>query len=304
MHLQWTKSHSTSALHAAECLCRFAPQIHDENLCAKLGPPAKELGICLQDLDPHGSNRLWAPLVILGSKIGSNSALANQLISDHTVGFVEQSLAQRLIGSITEVEAAFQLLFPKYLDQFEYRIKPLQDQWFGYGGGFMAHLRRLTHCDSYVREASVVAVQPILGGAGRAVAQYQSVHIEAVLTNPLPELPEVIRLGWLLSQLVTTPFRSQSGLAPEAFDRLIPIAMLAPSLACGEVLELTKCNESVAELAIENWNIPIPTKYAEDSGLVGTVMDWWETCLSSKPEWSVALKALAHRLRIEPIQSV
>jgi hypothetical protein len=80
--------------------------------------------------------------------------------------------------------------------------------------------------------------------------------------------------------------------------------MLAPSLACGEVLELTKCNESVAELAIENWNIPIPPKDAEDSSLVGTVMDWWETCLSSKPEWTVALKALAHRLRIEPIQSV
>jgi hypothetical protein len=301
MHLQWTKSYSTSALHAAECICRFGSQVHDEQLLSKLAPAARELGVCLQDLDPHGSTRLWAPLVILGSKIQSNSALANQLISDHTNGFIEQSLAQRLVGSITEVEAAFKLLFPKYLEQFDYRIKPLQEQWVGYGGGFSAHLRRLTQCDDWVREASIVGVQPIMGGAGRAELQYQAIHIEAVLTNPLPELPEVMRLGWLLSQLYTTPFRTLSGLPPDAFDRLVPIAMLAPSLACGEVLELTKCNESIAELAIENWNIPVPSKHPIDSQLVRCIMDWWETCLHSKPEWPVALKALAHRLGIEPI---
>ncbi|MFM8570607.1 MAG: hypothetical protein ACKOAU_03320 [Pirellula sp.] len=301
MHLQWTKSYSTSALHAAECLCRFGSQVHDEALRDKLGPSAERLGTCLQDLDSHSAPKLWDHLVILGSKINSNSLLANQLLSDHIEGFVEQNLSQRLVGSITEVEAAFKLLYPKYLDQFDYRIKPLQEQWIGFGNGFLAHLRRLTRCDCLVREATVVGVQPILGGAGFAHIEHQAVHIEAVLTNPLAELPEVVRLGWLVSQLHSVVFRSQVGLSPDLLRHVLPLAMLAPSLAAAEVLELSKCNESLAELAIENWNIAVPANRDIASDLIPMLMAWWETCLSNKPEWSVALKALAHRLGLHPI---
>jgi hypothetical protein len=301
MHLQWTKSYSTSALHAAECCWRFRAQVLDETLRAKLGPCADSLGTCLEDLDALSTLRLWDTIVALGSRIESNSALANQLLSDHIDGFVEQSLAQRLVGAITDVEAAFKLQFPKYIEQFDYRIKPLQEQWVGYGGGFMAHLRRLTRSDHLVREASVVGVQPILGGAGRAHCEHQSIHIEAVLTNPLAELPEVVRLGWLLSQLHTVAFRSELGFTPDTFRHLIPLAMLVPSLAAAEVLELTKCNESIAELAVENWHIAIPTNRDVSTDLVPMLMDWWELCLKSKPEWSVALKALAHRLGLYPV---
>ena len=47
----------------------------------------------------------------------------------------------------------------------------------------------------------MILVQPVLGGAGAAHWLYNSVHIEAVLANPVAELPEVVRLGWLLAQL-------------------------------------------------------------------------------------------------------
>lgn len=301
MHLQWTKNYSTSALHAAQCLWRFRSQIHNENIRAKLGPPAEELGSCLDELSAIDSQSLWDSLVILGSRIGSNSALANELISESVDGFVEESLTQRLVGSITEVEASFQLMFPKYLEQSDYRIKPLQDQWVGYGNGFLAHLRRMTRCNCWVREAQVVGVQPILGGAGKAHCQHQAIHIEAVLTNPLGELPEVIRLGWLLSQLYTLEFRNQLDISRETYHRLIPLAMLVPSLAAGEVLELTKCNESIAELAIENWHIAIPANQEISTELIPLLMDWWEICLKTRPDWSVALKALAHRLGLQSI---
>jgi hypothetical protein len=64
---------------------------------------------------------------------------------------------------------------------------------------------------------------------------------------------------------------------------------------------LSKCNESLAELAIENWNIAVPANRDIASDLIPMLMNWWETCLSNKPEWSVALKALAHRLGLHPI---
>jgi hypothetical protein len=195
MQLNWISSYSTSALHAAECLCRFSSQVQDENLRDKLGPAAQALGTCLEDLDSQKASGLWDALEALGSKINSNSALANQLVSQSVQGFVEDSLIQRLTGSITDIEAAFKLLFPKYAEQFDYRIRPLQEQWIGYGSGFFAHIRRLTRSDAYIGQATVIGVQPILGGAGRAHVEHQSMHIEAVLTNPLPELPEVVRLG-------------------------------------------------------------------------------------------------------------
>lgn len=301
MHLQWISSYSTSALHAAECLCRFSSQIQDENLRDKLGPAAQALGTCLEDLDAQRTPGLWDLLEALGSKINSNSALANQLIAQSIQGFVEESLTQRLTGSITDIEAAFKLLFPKYSEQFDYRIRPLQDQWIGYGSGFLAHLRRLTRSDALIAQATVIGVQPILGGAGRAHIEHQTIHIEAVLTNPLPELPEVVRLGWLVSQLSSLGFRSQLPYPPETLRNLIPIAMLAPSLAAAEVLELTRCNESIAELAIENWHIAVPPNRDVSKELIPLLMDWWETCLKTKPDWSVSIKALAHRLGLQPI---
>jgi hypothetical protein len=259
------------------------------------------LGTCLEDLDAQRTQGLWDALAVLGSKINSNSALANQLITEHGQGFVEQSLFQRLTGSITDVEAAFKLLFPKYVEQFDYRIRPLQEQWIGYGSGFLAHIRRLTRSDELIREACVIGVQPILGGAGRAHVEHQAIHIEAVLTNPLPELPEVVRLGWLLSQLHSLGFRSQLTYSQESLRNLLPIAMLIPSLAAAEVLELTQCNEAIAELAIENWNIAIPANQDVLTELIPLLMDWWETCLKTKPDWSVAIKALAQRLGIQPV---
>jgi hypothetical protein len=300
MHLLWTKSFSASALHAANCIWKCSSQIHDENLREKLGPAADALGTCLEDLDAVHSQRLWDGLIVLSSKIQSNSALADQLLSDFIDGFVEQVAAQRLVGAITDVEASFKLLFPKYLEQFDFRIRPLHEQWVGYGNGFLAHLRRLTRNDAWVKEANVIGVQPILGGAGRSHCEHQSIHIEAVLTNPLAEIPEIIRLGWLVSQLYTVPFRSQLGLSPADTAHLLPIAMLVPCLASAEVLELTKCTEANAELSIEQWNIAVPSHRDVASDLVPMLMEWWETCLKTKPDWDVALKALALRIGLHP----
>jgi hypothetical protein len=76
--------------------------------------------------------------------------------------------------------------------------------------------------------------------------------------------------------------------------------MLVPCLASAEVLELTKCTEANAELSIEQWNIAVPSHRDVASDLVPMLMEWWETCLKTKPDWDVALKALALRIGLHP----
>jgi hypothetical protein len=90
------------------------------------------------------------------------------------------------------------------------------------------------------------------------------------------------------------------GLSPADTAHLLPIAMLVPCLASAEVLELTKCTEANAELSIEQWNIAVPSHRDVASDLVPMLMEWWETCLKTKPDWDVALKALALRIGLHP----
>jgi len=301
MHLLWTKSASVSALHTADCCWHAPKRLIDQQVATRMLLPAESLGTTLQDANALLADTLWNDLIPLGASIDSNSALAHELLSKHLDGFVEDALCQRLTGCITEVEAAFKLLFPKYLDQIDFRVRPLQDQWIGYGNGFMAHVARFTSREMLVRQATVIPVQPVQGGGGRAHLDHASVRIEAVLTNPLTELPEIIRLGWLASQLYATPFKHSLNWKPEALSRILPIAMLIPSLATAQILELSRCDEATTALAIENWHIPIPKHLELHSQLVPSLMEWWEQYLQLKSSWEVALQALAHRLGVQTI---
>ena len=51
-------------------------------------------------------------------------------------------------------------------------------------------------------QCDVLLIHPALGGAGEAHLAYNSVRIEAVLANPNADLPEVVRLAWLIAQVV------------------------------------------------------------------------------------------------------
>jgi hypothetical protein len=296
MHLNWTKSYSVSALHTAECCWGSANRLIDQEVAQRMQPSADALGTCLHDADSLHAENLWNDLIPLGSSIASNSALANEVLTKRLDGFVEQSLVQRLTGCITDVEATFKNLFPKYLEQIDFRVRPLQEQWIGYGNGFLAHIARLTSRELLISQADVVALQPVQGGGGKSHHEHGSVRIEAVLANPLTELPELVRLGWLISQLYNTSTRHSLGFKPDTLHRLVPLAMLVPSLAAAQVLELARCDEPTAAMAIEHWHIAVPKQMDLHTQLIPSLMEWWEQYLHLKSNWDVALQALAHRL--------
>ncbi|MEI8211611.1 MAG: hypothetical protein WCI02_05650 [Planctomycetota bacterium] len=298
MQLNWMKSASSSALHTAYACHCFRSRVIDPKVQPAMGPFAKRLGDWIDGRQPAVRANAWGNLIGSGAEIESNGLLAAEILRGEMGTGRDASLQHQLTGLITDVEAAFQLLFPKYMEQCELRMRPLQDQWLGFGNGLMAHLGRMTEKHIATGSYRVVALQPVVGGGGQAHPRQGIVSIEAVLTNPLAELPEVVRLAWLLSQLKLNDPVYTDALGVGMAQKLAPLAMLPPALAAAEVLEISKCNEVTAELAIENWDIAVPSSMDVTKQLIPALMDWWETYLQTRPTWALALKALCKRLAI------
>ncbi len=298
MHLTWTPNASASAMHAAQSICQYGDKLADARIAESIGKYALGLGNWIETAAPFDTARFWSLLVGHSAIIDSNAELAQAVVRKAAIRVGDRTAISQLAGFVSDIEAAYNQLFPKFLEQLPLRARPLQEHWLGFGSGLLAHLGRLTQKDLLVSEARVVLMQPILGGAGVAHIDLNLVRIEAVLTNPMVELPEVVRLAWLLSQLqLDLPIHSET-IGANLLARLAPLAMLPPILAAAEVMELSKCDESVAELAIEQWHIPVPRDKDIHTEIVPVMMDWWETYLQTRPGWQTALQAFAKMLGI------
>ena len=299
MHLTWTPNASTSAMHAAQSICAYGDKLASARVAESIGEYALGLGQWIETAAPFDTARFWSLLVGHSAMIDSNTELAQAVVRKAAIRVGDNAAISRLAGFISDIEAAYNQFFPKFNEQLPLRARPLQENWLGFGPGLIAHLGRLTQKDLLVSKARVVLLQPILGGAGVAHIDLNLVRIEAVLTNPMVELPEVVRLAWLLSQLQLDLSIHSETIGANLLARLAPLAMLPPILAAAEVMELSKCDESVAELAIEQWHIPVPQDKEVHTEIVPIMMDWWETYLQTRPNWQTALQALAKMLGIK-----
>lgn len=304
MRLQWNPSFSASALHAAYCIAmghrlvdaRAEEQLHPTAFglhafaCGLDGLRRGDSSLSDTTANQRRALRLWGPLLAYASEINGNQKLAEAVLRYALAkDAIERSQIDILAGWITEIEATIQVLNPKLVEQLELRIRPLRELWDGYGNGLMAHLRRMTESKLFVDRAEVVCVQPWLGGFGEAQPELEKVRIEGVLANPIRELPEVIRLTWLLGQLRQD--RLGNKMPVDRSDELHRLAILPAVLAAGQVVELTQVDEPHLALAIEQWQIPVPGKV----NVGKLLLTWWETYLQTKPAWDVGLLAL-HRM--------
>jgi hypothetical protein len=286
--VSWRINFSASAIHAAYQIVSNEA----DALPASVGPlkaSAQALNAIIVEFLEARSMMGWKLLIGMSSAIESNSDLASQWlrrVRQH--GASNQSNIVRLAGAISDVEAAMRAAFPKVMEQLELRRRPLEEQWLGYGRGLTAHLRRLTEPEWLVDEAEGIFVQPILGGAGIAHPLLNRFSIEAVITNPLAELPEVVRIAWLVAQLQADLPKYSDELGPDRAPAISALASLAATLAAAEVLELGRCDETNLQLAIEHWQVAVPRANDVPSLLIA----WWETHLQTRPPWNIALKAL------------
>jgi hypothetical protein len=287
IHLRWIANVSTSCLHAADAWVR-SKSLADPRLTQAFVDSAAEL----QDeilRSPLPPGRFWRQLLTWAHQYDNNRELASMAIRK-TVRWEPQyeALTGRIADQIGRLESTVQRAIPEMLDELEMRSRPIREQWESRGPGLLHRVAQLTDERLIVENADVVLVLPALGGGGGAHLQNNSVRIEAVLTNNVLLLPEVVRLGWLLAQLnADLPVLSET-LTHDRLPTLAQLAMLPAVLQAAQEVELTELNLQTLSSAIIAWHVEaLPGSAAAESLLL-----WWQTYLETRPEWKTAMAAL------------
>lgn len=282
--LTWLASSFASFLHVAEIL-RRGETINDPGLAEAAAEPLKALNA---DLETSQINvrQFWRHAVPLAAGIESEQELVDVII--RKTGDGSPADATRVAGRIRDLKLAMAAAQPKLLDELAQRSGPLRLHWEARGPGLLHFFADRTSEDLVVETATVVLVQPCRGGGLRAHLPYNSVRIEAMLYDPEPKLPEVVRLAWGLAQLnLDLPIYSER-ISRDRLPTIAGLAALPPILAAAEYVELTRFDEETVKLACVNWRFP----QGSQLDLPATLLTWWETYQQSRPQWPVALQAL------------
>jgi hypothetical protein len=293
--LTWRVSLPTSYLHAA-VVAEQVRQFADRELADVLAEPVQAL---IQEATDAGidSTALLSRLAALSVDVdGTRRLVEMAMVKIAGQGAVSSGLVERLAGRIIDLDRAFQAAHPDALDVLQLRTGPLRLAWEAYGPGVLRQIGALTEEGIIVSRAVVAVVHPALGGAGAAHLDYNSVRIEGVLANPHEQLPEPLRLAWLLAQLnMDVPLYSDL-IPADRRAQLAGLAMIPAVLAAAAELGLTGISQTGIEQALEWWHLA-----EHDVGsTANAVFDWWQTYQNTKPSWSVALAALDRMLAEVP----
>jgi hypothetical protein len=284
--LNWRVSSSASALHAAGAMVR-GEVLADAGLASALAESAVLLQEEIQ-LAQLPDEKFWRNLLGVSAGTENNRELAKvALMKTIGRGAAVETIEQRIVAAIAAVEAAFQRYLPKLVDELPLRIGPLREQWEARGPGFLRQIGMLTDEALLVEQAEVVVVHPALGGGGDAWLAGNQVRIEGVLANSHPHLPEVVRLGWLISQLHFDLPALSENVNAERLPRLAKLAMLPAALAAGSAVELCQDSPDLLAGALSDWRLTADA---------AVLTQWWETYRDSRPPFPVALAALDQML--------
>jgi len=285
MQLRWKASFSASCLHAAACMSEGLP-VANSTIAATLHPPTEALS---RELHACGfAVQTTLPLLVaLAADFENNRQLVEKVATRiQGAGTLSESAIARLAGCIADLEAAWLREQPGLVDELAVRGRPLREQWEARGPGLLRAIEKLTAENFIASSAEVVLVSPLVGGHGRAHLMNNRVTFEAVLTHPQPELPETLRLGWLLSQLnLDLPILSEP-VPQHQLPRLASLATLPLVLAAAKTVDLAVLDEATLARAIEVWHLPpLPAE-----------TPWWRAYTTGEVRWPVAMTALDQML--------
>ncbi len=288
--LRWKASLSATCMHAALCQRAGVPAA-DEQVAAALDRPIADLLTEIQEA-------LWpldatlAQLASLSAEYENNVELVTRVVARLRIE-TAAGLIKRVAGALADVETALHRARPEIVEELAVRGGPLRQQWDARGPGMLREIARLTDESVVPESAEVVLVAPYVGGHGLAHPAQNRVTIEAVLVNPHPDLPEAVRLAWLVSQLNGDLPPLADVLPADVRARIVPLAMLAPAVAAGAAVELTADGEAAVESALDAWRVR-----ADLPADVGAKLwQWWSAWVEGAGRWPVAVAALAQMLR-------
>lgn len=291
MELRWIPNIDVSAIHAAWVLSS-GRSLLDSNFAEKVAGPAAELAKLASSW--HASpNLFWRQLLGMAADLPVNAELVDRLYRRLAGGSPGQATASHAASVLAQCKAVFRQALPKALEELQLRVGPLQLAWEARGPGLMAMIKRSTEEGFLVESAGVVLVQPVVGGDGLAHLYCNRAHLEAVLTNVEPRLPETLRLAWMLGQLnLDRPFYSDR-VHGHVLGEVAELALMPVVLAAAEEVELARLTTETLQLSLEQWT-RTPTENRQQ--LAETLMAWWETATEGQWDWNTRLAALSQML--------
>jgi hypothetical protein len=285
--LTWRTVPLVSHLHAAEATTHARPPA-DERLAEALRPSAAAFA---GEIRAAGvpAERFWAHLIPQAANTDNRRQLIESCVTKSAGRSPRlNAIVSNLTAALSSLEVAAQAALPKLAEELALRERPLREQWEARGPGLLLQIGALTEPALVPESCQVLLVHPIQGGGGEAHLPYNSVRIEAVLANPVAELPEVVRLAWLIAQVqLDLPIWSEA-IHASRLPHVARFALLPPALAAAENVELARLSPDTLRQAIVAWQIAAPP----DLDAATLLLEWWQTYQATRPPWRVALTAL------------
>jgi hypothetical protein len=297
--LMWIANSSASNLYAAAMLARGIPLV-DARWAQALAGPAKNL-TALLTAHSISLDAFFDHVVPLATVSENPRELAGSTVRHTTGQRPTEELVSALAAAIVAMEKIGAQQVPNAVAEIELRSGLLREQWESRGPGLLAAIRRATAGELKVPFADVLAVLPISGGGGRVYLPYNSLSIETMLANPHAELPEVVRLGWLISALPMRQPQFRQSISPARLPWLAGLSLVPAALEAAEHVELARSDPQSWQLALEAWRLADRKRTEHSVQLVETLADWWRTFRQSPTSWAVALTALDRMLAAEQL---
>jgi hypothetical protein len=304
--IRWEIGDRLSPLHAARCWASGSLGI-DPLLAEKISEPLSQLTKRLA-ADGLDLASFWSRLVVAAASGAGDADACREALSAAGVGELGMDATASAVSTfLAETRLAYQERFPKSVQQLTLRARPLREQWDAYGAGLLRRIATQTHESFIPKNVVCVLLSPYRGGDGDCDTETSTLWIEAVLTNPVARVPEVLRLAWLVSRIgignrvlsapgIDIGHGGSTGDAARS-AMVVSLAAVPVVLEAAAFLELgPPMSESPEQIAtaVQAWCGQMGPDVVE------TIGRWWSQSEELKPPFPVSLKALDRMLPGKP----
>ena len=298
LRLRWVTSPLASCLHAVAAI-ESNRAISDADWHRALAEPSR---LWLDRLRESGIpiERFLQESVAATLESSSPDEMVTRAIAtisshSHAPSIAPQHTAQ-LVDGLNSLVAAIMNAFPNLERELVLRIGPLREHWEARGPGLLRWLLRSTHGRSLDDFTSVLLVHPLHDGDVQPLYGHRALLVEALLVNPEPRLPEIVRLAWGFSRLISYAAEDSATSSPESGAHLRrqglvnAFGLLPAALDTAEQVEICQAGPKAVELAMRTWHLPDIVK-------PGELWTWWQShCETSQGEssltWATSLAKL------------
>ncbi len=289
LSIRWRGDTQLSAIHAAYVVATDAV-CSDRKTQQALVAPATEINNRLLSASVDVASfwrRLFAEYAFDSA---SDRAVEIALISAGGSELQLEQTAAAISNRLGECRLAFHSRFPKLADQLELRLVPLKQRWDEVGSELLSAIadqiwEDRPPADWWPARVTGVAVQPMRGGDGDYDSDAVKFWIEALLSDADPDVPEVLRVAWLLTQLaLQIQMREKSSETVSGMPWTlgsVPI-VLSASIDAGII---PGGNDRQIEATLQLWRLG-------DWSTARTLHTWWQQWQKNKSPMPVAVKAL------------